>query len=113
MTARWLSSLGVSLALTLAIETGLALLFRRRGRALLIVALANVLTNPAVVLASLLWRAYSLPAYPAAVAALECLAVLVEGLVYKKSRTGFARPYLFSLAANAASFGLGLILSLI
>ena len=111
MTAQWLSALGASLAATLAVELGLALLCRIRGRALLFVLLANVLTNPAVVLASLLWRAYSLPAYPCAAAALELLAVLTEGLIYKKSREGFSRPYLFPLCANAVSFGLGLILT--
>lgn len=106
----WLLSLGVSLALTLSFELGFALMCRRRGRALLLIALANVLTNPAVVLAALLWRSYALPAYPAAVAALELCAVLAEGFIYKKSREGFLRPYRFSLAANAVSFGLGVLL---
>lgn len=111
MTARWLAALGISLALTLAIELCLALLTGKRGRALLFVALANILTNPAVVLAALLRHAYGLPAEAAAVAVSEALAVLVEGLVYQKSGAGFARPYLFSLAANAVSFGLGLVIS--
>ena len=76
-------------------------------------ALVNVLTNPLVVQTALLWRHYALPGYAAAVAALELLAVWAEGLVYRKSRLGFARPYVFSLAANALSFGLGLLLRLI
>lgn len=111
MTARWLVSLGVSLAITLAVELCFSLLLGKRGRALGFVALANVLTNPAVVCVSLVWRALALPAYPGATAALEALAVFAEGFVYKKSREGFSRPYLFSLAANAVSFGIGLILS--
>lgn len=106
----WFTSLGVSLALTLIIELGFALLCRRRGRALVLVALVNVLTNPLVVQAALLWRFYALPGYAAAVAVLELLAVWVEGFVYQKSRLGFSRPYVFSLAANALSFGLGLLL---
>ena len=108
----WFLALGVSLALTLAVELGFALLCRHRGRTLLLVALVNVFTNPLVVQAALLWRYYALPGY-AAVALLELLAVWVEGLVYQKSRLSFARPYIFSLAANALSFGLGLLLRII
>lgn len=106
----WYPALGVSLGLTLAAELGLVLLLRKRGRALLFTALANLLTNPPVVLTALLWRAYGLPGYAAAVAGLELLAVGTEGFVYQKCRAGFSHPYRFSLAANALSFGLGLAL---
>jgi len=109
----WFAALGVSLALTLAVELGFALLCRHRGRALVLVALVNVLTNPLAVQAALLWRAFALPGYAAAVAALELLAVGAEGFVYQKSRSGFARPYVFSLAANVLSFGMGLLLRFI
>lgn len=110
MTRHILLSLAGSLALTLMVECGFALIVGKRGRALLLTALVNILTNPAVVLISLVWQLYALPLYPAAVLALELLAVFTEGFIYKKSREGFSRPYLFSLAANALSFGLGLIL---
>ena len=106
----WFSALGISLALTLAVELGFALVCRYRGRVLALVALVNVLTNPLVVQAALLWRYYALPGYAAAVAVLELLAVLTEGFLYAKSRLGIRRPYVFSLAANALSFGLGLLL---
>ena len=109
----WFLSLGASLALTLAAELGLALACRHRGRTLLLVALVNVLTNPLVVQAALLWRHCALPGYAAAVAVLELLAVWLEGLIYRKSRLGFAHPYGFSLAANTLSFGLGLLLRII
>jgi len=109
----WFSALGVSLALTLAVELGFALVCRHRGKTLLLVALVNVLTNPLVVQAALLWRFFALPGYAAAVAVLELLAVWAEGALYRKSRLGFARPYVFSLAANALSFGLGLLLRFI
>ena len=109
----WFAALGVSLALTLAVELGFALLCRCRGRTLGLVALANVLTNPPVVQTALLWRSFALPGYAAAVAVLELLAVAVEGFLYRKSRLGFAHPYGFSLAANALSFGLGLLLRFI
>ena len=105
----WLVSLGVSLALTLGIELGFSALCRKRGNALTTVLLANCITNPPVVLCSLFWRYLALPAYSAAVAFLEVLAVLTEGLIYKKSRE-FSRPYRFSLCANILSFSLGLIL---
>lgn len=107
------TALGISLALTLGLELGFALAAGKRGRALLFVMLANLLTNPPVVMTAILWRQYALPAEPAAVAVLEVLAVLTEGLVYEKSRVGFSRPWLFSLAANALSFGGGALLSLI
>ena len=100
----WLVTLGLSLGLTLFFELGFALLCGRRGRALRLAALANVLTNPVVVLAVRLWGAPALP--------MELLAVLAEGLIYQKSRA-FARPWLFSLCANALSYGLGRILLLV
>ena len=109
----WFSALGVSLALTLAVELGFALVCRHRGKTLILVALVNVLTNPLVVQAALLWRSFALPGYAAAVAVLELLAVWVEGALYRKSRLGIAHPYVFSLAANALSFGLGLLLRFI
>ena len=61
MIRPWLASLGISLALTLSIELTAAAAAGKRGRALAIVALANVLTNPVVVLSALLWRWYGLP----------------------------------------------------
>ena len=98
-----LFSLGLSLGLTLLFELGFALAWGVRGRGLLFVALANLLTNPAVVLAA---------AAGAPVWLLEVLAVLVEALVYRRSGVT-ARPLLFSLCANALSFGLGLVLQLV
>lgn len=109
MTRSWLLSLGISLGLTLFAETGLALLCRRRGRELLLTVSVNCLTNPPVVFLALLWRWAGLPLYGAAVALLEAAAVLLEGRIYEKSGE-FPRPYGFSLAANALSFGLGLLL---
>ena len=113
MIRAWIVSLGVSLALTLIIELIFSLLCRKRGRALVFVTLANILTNPAVVLGALLWRHFGLPCFWLYTAAAEILAVLAEGAVYKKSREGFSRPYLFSLAANGLSFTLGHLLQTI
>ncbi len=100
--AYWFSALGISLGLTILIEACFALLLGKRGRAMALVVLVNILTNPAAVLVT---RLYGLPVLSA-----EIWAVLAEGFLYKKSRD-FSRPYLFSICANALSFGLGLLLN--
>ena len=92
------------LGLTLAVELPLALLWGARGQDLLLCALANVLTNPAVVLLNLLFPATWL------LLLLECAAVGVEGLVYLRCARHIRRPFLFSLWANGCSFGLGLVI---
>ncbi len=101
MTGHWLSALGVSLAVTLFVELVFALACGRRGAALLLTAAANLVTNPAVVLAV---RMGGAPMW-----VMEALAVLAEALVYRRSGR-FPRPFLFSLCANALSFGLGLLI---
>lgn len=110
MTA-WLLALGVSLGLTLLFELGFALLCRLRGRDLALCALANVLTNPPVVLLALLWRVYvPLPGWwPMPL--LEASAVLTEAAIYRRDAAHIRRPLLFSLCANALSYGLGLALN--
>lgn len=113
MTSHWLLSLGVSLTLTVLIELLFARICGKRGRTLVFVILVNVLTNPVVVCTMLIWHALNLGGETAAIAVLECMAVLVEGFVYKKSGEPFARPYLFSLAANAVSYTIGLWISII
>ena len=98
----------MSLALTLLFEEGFALLWGLRGkRELTVVALVNVLTNPAVVLlyhtavGLLHWRAI-----PVTIA-LECAAVAVEWLCYLACSEQLKRPSLFALLANALSYGAG------
>ena len=71
---------------------------------LLLCALANVLTNPAVVLLNFIFPAAWL------LLLLECAAVGVEGLVYLRCARRIRRPFLFALCANACSFGLGLVM---
>lgn len=110
MTGYMLRALGISLGLTLVLELSFALLWRKGSRALLLVALVNLLTNPPVALTALLWRHRALPGYVPLAAALELGAIFVEGLIYRKSRE-FSRPYLFSLCANAFSFGVGFLLN--
>jgi hypothetical protein len=106
----WLLSLGVSLALTLLIEVGFASACGKRGRDLVLVGLANILTNPVVVLAALLFRTYTSIPEAAYVTPMELLAVITEALIYKKGANSIHRPLLFSLCANILSYGLGLVI---
>ena len=107
----WVLSLGVSLGLTLVFEGAFALLWGLRGRDLLLCLVVNLLTNPPVVFLTLCWRHFaSSPAW-LPVPFLEAAAVLAEGHFYRRDGEKVRRPYLFSLCANAFSFGLGLLVN--
>lgn len=99
--------LGLSLALTLLIELPVAWLWGLRGRDLILAALVNVLTNPAVVLLHQFFPAWG------ATLVLEAGAVLVEGWYYQRFGQSARCPWLLSLSANALSFGLGLLINMI
>ena len=110
-------SLGVSLLLTLLFELGFALLWSirtpalRRGRELTIVALVNILTNPAVVLLANYAQARH-PGYPLGfVLLLEIGAVLVEWFCYRACSEALRHPFLFSLCANLFSVLAGFALA--
>lgn len=96
------------LLLTLAIELmGARLLFRIRDTdALIVVALAQIVTNPLVEVGMI--GAYSyLPHPAAAIVALELAVFVAEALIYRtKGVTG--HPWAMSAALNALSFALGL-----
>lgn len=106
-------SLALSLALTLVLELGFcAALGVRKGRGLLIVLLANLLTNPPVVLCySLLTAEAGLPPWAAALP-LEAAAVGAEWFCYKYWG-GIKRPLALSLGANCFSYFTGLLLRII
>ncbi len=113
-TTRLLFIFGASLGLTLLLEFGTALIFRMRGRDLLLLLLTNILTNPAAVYINLLLSAlfpdisvflWQIP--------LEAAVVLAEGSVYRKLSVSLSSPYLFAVAANAFSYGVGVILNII
>ena len=116
MSKKILLSLALSLALTLVLEVGFFLVVRSiKGKHdkkdLLLAVMVNILTNPAVVLLYWLAVLYT-DLNRVIIVPLELLAVLVEGYLYKKHGRFFKHPYLFSVAANAFSFGTGLFLQL-
>ena len=100
----------LALLLTEAIELPVCLLFGMRGRDLIFVLLANVLTNPLVNVLYAIACLYTPIPPAAALAVLESAAVLAEWRVYRFA-TGAKRPFLISLTANAVSFGLGLLIT--
>ena len=107
-------ALVVSLVLTIVLETGFFLLVGKRDKKdLLLVVLVNVITNPVVVLLYWLAVLYGHWNRAAATLPLELFAVLTEGFYYKKYGRDFKRPYLFSVAANAFSYGVGALLQLL
>ena len=109
----WLAALGVSLGLTLFFEGLFALLWGLRGRDLVLCALVNLLTNPPLVFLVLCWRRFGPEPAWLPVPFLEALAVWVEGRFYKRDGEKVRRPFLFSLCANAFSYGLGLLVGAI
>ena len=107
----WFLSLGVSLGLTLLFEVPFALLWGLRKGDLTLCVLVNVLTNPVVVLCTLLWRTFvPCPDWPA-VAVLELAAVVTEGLLYRDIGEHIRKPLLLSVCANALSYSLGLLIN--
>jgi hypothetical protein len=88
----------------------------RGWRALSAVALVSVVTNPALNLTLVALRAAGMlgspVAYWSAVAALELLVVLAERRLLTWALGGSSRRMLLvSAAMNAASFGVGIVLS--
>ena len=103
-------SLVLALLMTEAIEIPVCLLWGMRGRDLIFVVLANVLTNPLLNVLYAIAYVYTRIPPAAALAVLESAAVAAEWIVYR-SATQTKRPFLVSLIANAVSFGLGLLIT--
>ena len=99
-------TLGLSLFLTLILEELFAVLCKKRGKALLLVALVNLLTNPPLVL---LWVLSGHVRW--LLLLLEAAAVEIEGFYYHRCSDQFPYPYRFSLCCNAFSFGIGLLMN--
>lgn len=99
-------TLGLSLAATLLTELGVALLFKKRGTALLVVAAVNLLTNPIVVL---VWKLTAKE--PWIFFGMELAAVMIEGCCYRLFSEKFRRPFLFSLLCNLISCTIGIMMN--
>ena len=104
-------ALVVSLTLTLLFEIGFFLLVGKRNKKdLLLLVMVNVLTNPIVVSSYWLAIRYTNWSRVLITTPLELFAILTEGFCYKRYGQDFKRPYLFSIAANAFSYGAGVLL---
>ena len=90
--------LTASLALTLAVECLIAWLWGLRRYGLLLVILANTMTNPLAVTLHTLFPAWWVTVF------LEAAAVAAEGFAYRTCRLPVPRPWLLSLTANGVSF---------
>ena len=88
----------LSLGLTLLLEVPIARLWGLRGRELVTVFAANLMTNPLAVALYLT----GIPQLP-----IELGVVIAEGFAY--SLHFDKRPWLLALVSNAVSWGLGLI----
>lgn len=103
-----------ALALSLAVEVPVALLLARRwapwGRVAVVAIAATLLTHPFAWLANG-W--IPLP-FPPRAAIIEVSVAVVEAVIYARFvPLGAWRGALVSAVANAASFGLGLILAML
>ena len=102
-------SLILSLMMTWLLELSFAFLLGiRRWKDLILIMLVNLMTNPEVVYLALTFR-YSLPSW-LLITMLESLAVVVEALYYRSYALTIRHPWLFSLAANVFSYGVGWLL---
>lgn len=102
-------SLGVSLVLTLVLEGGYALLCGIQGRDLRLLLLANVLTNPVVVLAYHLAGQFWPTGMTVVVVGMELWAVGTEGYLFR-SRSRLTHPWRFAVCANLISYTMGCFL---
>ena len=111
MNNELLAALAISLLLTLIFEVGFFWLTGKRNRKdLLLVCLVNILTNPVVVLFYWLAVLYTKLNSVIVKMLLEFCAVMVEGYYYKNYGEEFRHPFVFSIAANIISFGMGLLI---
>lgn len=102
---------------TIIIELALALIFGARKKNLGIIVLAQIITNPLVVLISnfILFKSNgSLSAYYVSMAILEICAFLTEGLIYyffftKNKNRRNLNPFFLSFLLNSISFLTGFI----
>lgn len=104
-----IKSLVLSLGLTILLEFLFAFLWRIDKRHFRLVAAVNLLTNPVVVGCHILTRLYFPFALTYVTVVLELLAIVTEGILYKR-HSDMKLPILFSVCANIFSYSVGVIL---
>lgn len=127
MTNYLIEMFGVSLLLTIVVELAVVFLVSRarfplfgqqKGKGIALVVLVNVLTNPPAVLLCFLGRLYT-PYFPELLVqlAVEIMVVAVEACIYrsfaKEPQWQINRPILLAVVANACSWLLGVVSSLL
>ena len=104
------------LALTIVVElvVALAVFHVRDARHIAVVVLAQIVTNPPLVLATIVTGVAfdSELAFATMLVVLETAAVVAEGGIYRYAGLS-DRPYILSFACNAASFAIGFTTSLV
>ena len=103
---------GISLGLTLVLETGLAFLMRIRKPDLIPVILVNIISNPVAV-----YIAYFGNVKLPWVLIIEAAVVLFEGAVYyvldRNEIFSIRRPFLTALILNGFSYTAGIVIDLL
>ncbi len=103
---------GISLGLTLILETGLALLLKIRKKNLIPVILVNIISNPVAVYITYFGN-ISFPW----VLIIEAAVVLFEGLIYyilnRNEIFEISKPFLKSLILNCFSYTAGIVINLL
>lgn len=105
MTAYYWKLFGISLGLTLSAELIVGWLFGlRHKKQMILLALVNVLTNPAAVWLHVFAGVAQIQ--------IEILVVIIECYVYHlfQRERNIPHPLLLSLTANGVSWGLGLLI---
>lgn len=104
----------ICLVSTVIVEVIASLIIKVRDKKdILNIALANVLTNPIVVVASTLVNIFlGSEARTFSLIFLESLAILIEGYIYKKY-LNYKRinPYILAIILNVTSYSVGLLIN--
>ena len=103
----------ISLTCTLIIELAVAILLKYRGKDLINILLANIVTNPLLnsVLVSINYF-YGIKIRNIFVIVFEVLVVFVEGIIYKKYlKSRKINEFLLSIILNMSSYFLGLLIN--
>ena len=102
----------LSLALTAVLEEVFCWIFGVRNRwDLVLVALVNLLTNPAVVFLYYINRLYGGLNPSALTVVLELSAVAIEAVCYKAAARKIRHPWLLAAGANLFSYLLGAVIT--